>query len=48
MGKNNQNAAAASAMNDVELTLEQMNLDRKVDFEGDEFDPFNFGMGQKK
>lgn len=23
------------------MTLEQMNLDRKVEFEGDEYDPFN-------
>lgn len=26
-----------------QLTLEQMNLDRKADFEGDAFDPFNIG-----
>lgn len=26
-----------------ELTLEQMNLDRKADFEGDTFDPFRIG-----
>ena len=25
------------------LTLEDMNLDRKADFEGDAFDPFNIG-----
>lgn len=26
-----------------QLTLEQMDLDRKADFEGDAFDPFNVG-----
>ena len=29
------------------MTLEDMNLDRKADFEGDAFDPFNIGrVGQ--
>ena len=28
-----------------QLTLDQMNLDRKADFEGDTFDPFKIGMG---
>ena len=26
------------------MTLENMNLDRKNDFEGDAFDPFNIGQ----
>ena len=28
------------------LTLEDMNLDRKADFEGDAFDPFNIGQSK--
>ena len=33
-------------MGNGSLTLDQMNLDRKNDFEGDTFDPFKIGMGQ--
>ena len=32
-------------MGNGSLTLDQMNLDRKNDFEGDTFDPFKIGMG---
>lgn len=31
-----------------QLTLEQMNLDRKTEFQGDAFDPFNIGTQNKK
>lgn len=31
-----------------QLSLEQMDLDRKDDFQGDAFDPFNFGNSNKK
>jgi len=30
------------------LTLEDMNLDRKAEFEGDAFDPFNIGNSASK
>ena len=36
----------SGTMGNGSLTLDQMNLDRKNDFEGDTFDPFKIGMGQ--
>jgi hypothetical protein len=31
-----------------QLTLEQMSLDRKDEFAGDAFDPFNYNLKQQK
>ena len=47
-GQANAGMAGGAAGDGGQLTLEQMDLDRKVDFEGDEFDPFNIGMSSKK
>ena len=46
--KTNMNGISAGLANGDELSLEQMDLDRKADFEGDAFDPFNIGGGSKK
>ena len=48
MGVNSTGSRADLNFNGGELSLEQMNLDRKEDFQGDAFDPFNFGNSAKK
>jgi len=37
------NSAKPIYNNEEDIALEQMNLDKKEDFEGDAFDPFSIG-----
>ena len=38
------NSAKPIYNNEEDIALEQMNLDKKEDFEGDAFDPFSVGQ----